>query len=72
MLTALRSGWFIEPDGTLVEIVAGRTRISPEVLERPGFAEYFEPYISAPGTDSSRSEVRTLGPDGRMYADERF
>ena len=58
MLIAVRSG-YVDDDG-LHEIVAGKTRIAPEVLERPGYEEFFEPGVSVRGTDSTRCEGRAM------------
>ena len=67
MYVAIRSG-FVEDDGQLVEINAGRTRVAPEVLKRPGFAEFFDEHVRANGTDATRSEYRVMMPDGRLAA----
>jgi hypothetical protein len=42
MLVAVASG-FVEDAGELVELTAGWTRIHPELLERAGYSEFFEP-----------------------------
>jgi hypothetical protein len=67
MLVAVQSG-FIEDAGELVEITAGKSRISPEVLGRPGYSEFFEPDVTARGTDAERTEIRYFGRDGRLHA----
>lgn len=70
MLIATSSG-FVEDDGELVEIERGKTRIASEVLEREGYAEFFDAAVSVRGTDSTRSERRVLLPDGKMVAVDR-
>jgi hypothetical protein len=67
MHVAVRSGFVVE-DGDLVEITRGRTRVAPEVLERDGYAEFFDATVTAKGTDSTRTICRGVGPDGRMFA----
>jgi hypothetical protein len=67
MLVAVQSG-FVEDGGQLFEITAGKTRIAPEVLERPGYSEYFEDGVTARGTNSERTELRYMGRDGKLHA----
>lgn len=54
MLIAISSG-FLDDDG-LCEIVAGKTRIAPELLaQRPQYAEFFEADVRTAGlADSER------------------
>ncbi len=67
MHVAIRSG-FVEEDGELQEITRGVTRVAPEVLERPGYAEYFDVAVTARNSDAHRSEYRGITPDGRVFA----
>lgn len=63
MLIAVRSGVTFNWDGSVVEFTAGRTRIAPELLtECPQFEQFFERDFTAPGTDASRSVIRTMMP----------
>ncbi|MEZ5078437.1 MAG: hypothetical protein R2725_13460 [Solirubrobacterales bacterium] len=70
MLMAISSGYVDDEWRGLVEIKAGVSRIAPELLERPGYEEFFDPCVTVRGTDASRAEYRVLGPDGRMHAYE--
>jgi hypothetical protein len=73
MLVAIRTGYTEDWDGSLTEIIAGQTRIAPEILdERPQYGEFFERGFSAPDTDAEQVRCRTVLPDGTVLADERF
>ncbi len=67
MHVAIRSGFLVE-NGEPVEIIAGRSRVAPGVLERPGYSEYFDSCVVARGSDSTRTEYRAMTPDGHMVA----
>jgi HK97 family phage major capsid protein len=58
LLTATRSGTVVE-DGERIAVRAGKTRVSPEVLDRPGWAEFFD---AAPA--ATRSRPRPTDRDG--------
>jgi hypothetical protein len=63
MLIAVRSGVCEDWGGTLNEITAGKTRISPRKLaERPQFGEFFERDFGDPRFVAERSEIRAGGP----------
>ena len=68
MLVAHTSGFLVE-DGQLVEITREQSRIAPEVLDRPGYSQFFDPAVRVRGTDSTRSVVRTVMPDGSMVGE---
>jgi hypothetical protein len=65
MLIAVNSG-FVDDDGEAREITAGRDRIAPEILrERPQYREFFDPAVSAPGTNAAQARYRVTLPGGR-------
>lgn len=73
MLNCIRDGVTTDAEGNLREFEAGVHRIAPEVLtQNPSFADYFERDFSAPGSDATRTEVRTMTADGRTVADHRW
>lgn len=69
MLVAIASG-FLDDDG-LCEVIAGKTRIAPEILrERPQYADYYEADVRAAGAFAEcRSEIRSTAPDGSCVFD---
>ena len=73
MLIALRDGSVIEDNGELFEIFAGKTRVSPDMLDRePQLADFFDHDYSVRGSDAERAVVRTMLPSGRVVADDRW
>lgn len=68
MLIAVNSG-FVDDGGEAREITAGRDRIAPEVLaERPQYGEFFDPGVTARGTDATVARFRMWLPDGSVIA----
>jgi hypothetical protein len=68
MLVAVSSG-FVDDGGEAREITAGRDRIAPEVLrDRPQYGEFFDPGVTARGTDATSARYRVTLPGGRVVA----
>jgi hypothetical protein len=73
MYICTRTGTIEDDDGSMLGVVAGRTRFSSVLLNRidPADAEaHFDIGVRSKRFAGTRGEIRVTGPDGRMRAAE--